>query len=130
MCCWRRSRRCPVKYTDEGSITVEARAFDEPHGLRDADGIAVEIIVADTGCGISSAKLESIFREFEQVESMGQAPDNNEGVGEWRAPARRRGHADGAAQASGSRSSRTSSSSSAGSCAWTRKSARAAASRS
>jgi hypothetical protein len=70
-----------VKYTDEGSITVEARAFDEPHGLRDADGIAVEIVVADTGCGISSSKLESIFREFEQVESMGQAPEANEGVG-------------------------------------------------
>jgi signal transduction histidine kinase len=71
-----------VKYTVEGSITVEARSFDEPHGLRDADGIAVEIVVADTGCGISSAKLESIFREFEQVESMGQTPEaNNEGVG-------------------------------------------------
>jgi signal transduction histidine kinase len=73
-----------VKYTEEGSVTVEARAFDEPHGLRDPDGIAVEIIVADTGCGISSAKLESIFREFEQVESMDQTIDNssnNEGVG-------------------------------------------------
>lgn len=47
---------------------MQCRAFDEPDGLRNAGNVAVEIIVSDTGCGISSDKLESIFREFEQVE--------------------------------------------------------------
>jgi len=58
-----------VKYSTRGRITVECKAFAEPEGLRREDSIAVEIVVADTGCGISPAKLENIFREFEQVES-------------------------------------------------------------
>lgn len=57
-----------VKYTTEGKVVVECKAFEEPEGLRREGSIAVEIVVADTGCGISPAKLESIFREFEQVE--------------------------------------------------------------
>lgn len=57
-----------VKYSSEGKITVECKAFEEPEGLRREGSIAVEIVVADTGCGIPPAKLESIFREFEQVE--------------------------------------------------------------
>jgi signal transduction histidine kinase len=71
----------PVKYTEQGTISVVCRAFDEPHGLRDASGIAVEIIVSDTGCGISSQKLESIFLEFEQVESSQQASREPGGSG-------------------------------------------------
>jgi len=58
-----------VKYSTRGKITVECKAFEEPEGLRREGSTAVEIVVADTGCGISPAKLESIFREFEQVES-------------------------------------------------------------
>jgi len=57
-----------VKYTQRGTITVSCRAFNEPEGLKNSKQIAVEIIVGDTGCGIPSCKLESIFREFEQVE--------------------------------------------------------------
>ena len=48
---------------------MECHAFEEPAGLRDAHNVAVEIIVSDTGCGITAEKLECIFREFEQVES-------------------------------------------------------------
>src|ERR1700679_3362272 len=59
-----------VKYTAQGEVTVECKAFQEPEGLRREGSTAVEIVVADTGCGISCTKLESIFREFEQVESM------------------------------------------------------------
>jgi hypothetical protein len=59
-----------VKYSTQGKIVVECKAFEEPEGLRREGSTAVEIIVADTGCGISPAKLESIFREFEQVESV------------------------------------------------------------
>jgi len=58
-----------VKYTQRGTITVSCRAFNEQEGLRNSKQIAVEIIVGDTGCGIPASKLESIFREFEQVES-------------------------------------------------------------
>lgn len=58
-----------MKYSTEGRITVECKAFGEPEGLRREGSTAVEIVVADTGCGIPPAKLESIFREFEQVES-------------------------------------------------------------
>ncbi|KAF8583339.1 hypothetical protein K439DRAFT_1653513 [Ramaria rubella] len=58
-----------IKYTSEGKVTVECHNFSEPPGLRAANQIAVEITVADTGCGIDEAKLENMFREFEQVES-------------------------------------------------------------
>lgn len=63
-----------VKYTSEGGVTVEAKPFQEPDGLRDREStettkaVAIEIIVADTGCGIPNNTLEDIFRQFEQVE--------------------------------------------------------------
>ena len=63
-----------VKFTKTGGITVECRAFEEPEGLRNSGNVAVEIVVSDTGCGIPSDKLESIFREFEQVEATPPIP--------------------------------------------------------
>ncbi|RXW22877.1 hypothetical protein EST38_g2993 [Candolleomyces aberdarensis] len=68
-----------LKYTSEGSITVECTTYGEPEGLRGENQMVVQIVVADTGCGIEETKLESIFREFEQVESTESKP--NEGVG-------------------------------------------------
>ncbi|CAE6456623.1 unnamed protein product, partial [Rhizoctonia solani] len=70
-----------VKYTETGQINVECRRFKEPIGLRDSKEVAVEIVVADTGCGISSVKLESIFREFEQVESSIPRSGESQGLG-------------------------------------------------
>ncbi|QRV77842.1 protein-histidine kinase [Ceratobasidium sp. AG-Ba] len=70
-----------VKYTENGQINVECRRFKEPIGLRDSKEVAVEIVVADTGCGISSTKLESIFREFEQVESSIPRSGEAQGLG-------------------------------------------------
>ncbi|KDR82601.1 hypothetical protein GALMADRAFT_238000 [Galerina marginata CBS 339.88] len=70
-----------LKYTTSGSITVSCSTFGEPEGLRDIDQTAVEIIVADTGCGIAPDKLESIFREFEQVESSEPKSNKEAGVG-------------------------------------------------
>ncbi|KAI0373858.1 hypothetical protein BV20DRAFT_988964 [Pilatotrama ljubarskyi] len=70
-----------LKYTTKGSISVLCRAFEEPTGLRDSGDLAVEIVVADTGCGIPSDKLESIFREFEQVETAPRTHSPGLGLG-------------------------------------------------
>ncbi|KAI0775514.1 hypothetical protein BD413DRAFT_470488 [Trametes elegans] len=70
-----------LKYTTAGSISVLCRAFDEPTGLRDSGDVAVEIVVADTGCGIPGDKLESIFREFEQVETAPRTHSPGLGLG-------------------------------------------------
>ena len=50
--------------------------------------VAVEIAVSDTGCGMTTEKLESIFREFEEVETPPPAsqtpPPQSKGLGELR----------------------------------------------
>ncbi|KAK7464699.1 hypothetical protein VKT23_005906 [Stygiomarasmius scandens] len=71
-----------LKYTKEGSITVKCTPLSEEQGgLRWPGATAVEIVVADTGCGIPPRKLESIFREFEQVESSEPKTTSEAGVG-------------------------------------------------
>ncbi|KAI5830635.1 phytochrome-like protein [Schizophyllum commune Tattone D] len=70
-----------LKYTNKGGITIRSVTFQEPEGLRDERQTAVEIVVEDTGCGIASSKLESIFREFEQVESAEPKTSTEPGVG-------------------------------------------------
>ncbi|KAI0056404.1 hypothetical protein BV25DRAFT_1814088 [Artomyces pyxidatus] len=70
-----------LKYTQKGTVTITCRAFEEPQGLRNPKQVAVEIIVGDTGCGIPAGKLESIFREFEQVESAQPKTATTPGVG-------------------------------------------------
>ncbi len=62
-----------VKYTREGQITVSMRklAEDERESeLPPGCDMEVELTVKDTGEGIPQEKLEVIFREFEQVESV------------------------------------------------------------
>lgn len=73
-----------VKFTEQGEVRVQARQFMEPQGLRDASQIVVEVLVADTGCGIESGRLESIFRELEQVEhsSKNDKEHGTAGLGE------------------------------------------------
>ncbi|KAF9235192.1 hypothetical protein BU15DRAFT_89676 [Melanogaster broomeanus] len=61
-----------LKYTTKGSVSVQCRVQNKPEGLRDPSQTTVEINVSDTGCGIPNDKLESIFHEFEQVESFGR----------------------------------------------------------
>ncbi|KAF9454842.1 hypothetical protein P691DRAFT_655466 [Macrolepiota fuliginosa MF-IS2] len=70
-----------LKYTETGSISVSCKTFGEPEGLRGPKQTAVEIVVADTGCGIQEEKLENIFREFEQVESSEPRSNAEAGVG-------------------------------------------------
>lgn len=57
-----------MKYTQKGEVKVEAQLYNEPQGLRDPNQIVVEVSISDTGCGIEARRLESIFRELEQVE--------------------------------------------------------------
>ncbi|KAG5648399.1 hypothetical protein DXG03_004973 [Asterophora parasitica] len=70
-----------LKYTTKGSITVSCTPFCEPEGLRSPQQTVVEVVVADTGPGIPSGKLEYIFREFEQVESCEPKAAGESGVG-------------------------------------------------
>ncbi|KAF5362908.1 hypothetical protein D9758_007118 [Tetrapyrgos nigripes] len=72
-----------LKYTKQGSITVRCQPLPEEEGGLRWPGatVVVEIVVADTGCGIPPVKLESIFREFEQVESSEPKTTSEAGVG-------------------------------------------------
>jgi len=53
-----------VKFTDEGKITVSVRMLKE-----EADSIAIEFSVTDTGIGIPENKLDHIFDDFQQATS-------------------------------------------------------------
>lgn len=74
-----------VKYTESGKVTVDCHAYDDPTALGVSGGVAVQIVVADTGCGIPTDKLQGIFREFEQVEidtvSRPNSSQQTEGLG-------------------------------------------------
>lgn len=64
-----------LKHTDEGGIHIEwGEAIDE--NLDDAlaakkDGIRIGISISDTGHGITEQKLENIFRQLENVSTIG-----------------------------------------------------------
>ena len=60
-----------VKFTEEGGITIEARAQDE----------GVEISVTDTGIGIPNEALAIIFEPFRQVESPSARQRRGSGLG-------------------------------------------------
>lgn len=53
-----------VKFTNEGKITVNVRMLKE-----DAEKVAIEFSVTDTGIGISAHKLDNIFDDFQQATS-------------------------------------------------------------
>lgn len=62
-----------VKYTEEGHIHVEMRRRTEEEILTELPegcDMEVELSISDSGKGIAREKLEAIFREFEQVESV------------------------------------------------------------
>lgn len=60
--------RTAVKYTERGSIVVEALDREENEANPDSHTVSIEIVIADTGCGIEPSRLQGMFREFEQVE--------------------------------------------------------------
>jgi signal transduction histidine kinase/DNA-binding response OmpR family regulator len=60
-----------VKFTDRGTVTVEARAT----------GDGVQIAVVDTGMGIAPERLETIFEPFRQLESSFTRKHGGAGLG-------------------------------------------------
>jgi hypothetical protein len=60
-----------AKFTAEGSIRVSARVA----------GSEIAIDVADTGIGIPADRLESVFEEFEQVDTGGARARGGTGLG-------------------------------------------------
>jgi signal transduction histidine kinase len=70
-----------VKFTKKGSVTIKCKPYEEPKGLRSRTETVVEVEVSDTGCGIPSEKLETLFREFEQVDIEEAKPRSSSGLG-------------------------------------------------
>lgn len=65
-----------VKFTEAGRITVDCRLFSEGSELLQrlttsstSSEVAIEIVVTDTGCGMSLDALEDIFCQLEEVEN-------------------------------------------------------------
>lgn len=65
-----------IKYTSKGSVKVEMWFISQAENR-----IEVEIVVSDTGIGMSSEKLDALFRDLEQVQT-----ESDEGLQEKLAP--------------------------------------------
>ncbi|MCO5590079.1 hypothetical protein L7F22_044048 [Adiantum nelumboides] len=68
-----------VKYTEQGHIHVEMRRRTEEEILAELPegcDMEIELSISDSGKGIAREKLEAIFREFEQVESVIADPNS------------------------------------------------------
>jgi light-regulated signal transduction histidine kinase (bacteriophytochrome) len=67
-----------IKHTADGSVNVEAYV-----SWRQGSNLNVEVIVQDTGAGMSGKKLDALFRDLEQVQSDSPSDsifNNQEGV--------------------------------------------------
>ena len=60
-----------IKFTDEGEVSIEARASDG----------AFVVSVSDTGPGISEADQQTIFEEFQQADSSSTRKKGGTGLG-------------------------------------------------
>ena len=70
-----------IKFTDQGGVTFAVEAISQSQGTDDHDQTTVQTIrftVKDTGVGMSSQQLKSIFLPFEQV---GNTEKKTEGTG-------------------------------------------------
>jgi light-regulated signal transduction histidine kinase (bacteriophytochrome) len=64
-----------MQHTSSGSVTVELWLAE-----RDGRRVAIDIVVEDTGSGMSNQKLDALFRDLEQVSTAdgdGLFPDQN-----------------------------------------------------
>jgi PAS domain S-box-containing protein len=68
-----------VKFTDHGGVSVRARATDMP--TADGDTVGVEIVVEDTGIGMSKEDMRGLFAEFEQADAAIQRRQGGTGLG-------------------------------------------------
>jgi CheY-like chemotaxis protein len=58
-----------VKFTANGVVEIHARVIPRQADDRQADGVTVEWAVRDTGIGIASERIESLFSPFAQADS-------------------------------------------------------------
>lgn len=65
-----------IKFTQEGSVRIRARAQKRPDGLND-----IEIKVTDTGIGISEDQQKLVFKSFAQVDSSSTRQVEGTGLG-------------------------------------------------
>ncbi|KAK4046722.1 hypothetical protein OIO90_006453 [Microbotryomycetes sp. JL221] len=74
-----------LKHTEQGGILVEwgetsiGADSSEGNQQKRADEIRLSISITDTGSGISEEKLETIFREFEQVSTTDETAEKEQG---------------------------------------------------
>ena len=56
-----------IQHTSRGGIKIETALAN-----RFEDHVDIDIVVEDTGCGMSTAKLDALFRELEQVQTANE----------------------------------------------------------
>lgn len=66
-----------VKFTDAGGVSVRVEGTPEP----ETGSVRIEMIVEDTGIGLSSRDMQCLFTEFEQTEAAIQRRHGGTGLG-------------------------------------------------
>ncbi len=64
------------KFTEEGSITIEAKML-----AKFKDNISIQFRIIDTGIGIDTEKLDSIFEDFKQAANERHIMNRSTGLG-------------------------------------------------
>jgi signal transduction histidine kinase len=65
-----------VKFTNRGEVLVQVRQID-----RTAGGCLLEVVIRDTGVGMSESDLQTIFQPFVQVSEMAGKRQGGTGLG-------------------------------------------------
>ena len=70
-----------IKFTDRGGVLVTVSKSAAPRPGAQADDLGIAIAVEDTGMGIASDTLASLFLEFEQAEDAARRHQGGTGLG-------------------------------------------------